>query len=94
MSASPVSISRLACMAASSEEPHRRLIVEPGTDVGKPFKSHAMRATLRLSSPAWLAQPKKTSSSRDQSALGLRATNALMGTAARSSVRTLASAPP
>jgi hypothetical protein len=41
-----------------------------------------------------LAQPKNTSSSRDQSALALRAMSALIGAAARSSVRTLASAPP
>jgi hypothetical protein len=53
-----------------------------------------MRATLRLSSPAWLAQPSKTSSSADQSALALRFTSARIGMAARSSVRTRASAPP
>ena len=42
-------------------EPHRRLIVAPGTSSGRPASSAAMRATLRLSSPAWLAQPKSTS---------------------------------
>src|SRR5450759_10116 len=60
---------------------------------GLPASSSAMRATLRLSSPAWLAQPKNTSSSFSQSILGLRAISALIGAAARSSVRTLASAP-
>ena len=40
-----------------------------------------MRATLRLSSPAWLAQPRKTSSSCDQSTFGLRAISALIGPA-------------
>ena len=30
----------------------------PGTDCGSPASSTAMRATLRLSSPAWFAQPR------------------------------------
>ena len=34
----------------------------PGTRPGSPASSSAMRATLRLSSPAWLAQPRMTSS--------------------------------
>jgi hypothetical protein len=39
---------------ATAERPlaHRRLIVSPGTDTGNPASSDAMRATLRLSSPA------------------------------------------
>jgi len=49
---SPVRIARAALATASSPEPHRRLIVAPGTDVGNPARSEAMRATLRLSSPA------------------------------------------
>ena len=32
--------------------------VRPGTLAGNPASRSAMRATLRLSSPAWLAQPK------------------------------------
>ena len=36
MSASPVSIIREPVMAASSEEPHSRFIVVPGTETGKP----------------------------------------------------------
>ena len=32
--------------------------VTPATDCGKPASSTAMRATSRLSSPAWLAQPR------------------------------------
>jgi acetyl-CoA acetyltransferase len=32
---------------------------------GSPASSSAMRATLRLSSPAWLAQPRITSSMRE-----------------------------
>ena len=55
---SPTAIARLALNAASIPEPHSRLTVAPGTDVGRPASSTAMRATLRLSSPAWLASPK------------------------------------
>ena len=35
-----------------------RFTVTPATDSGRPASSAAMRATLRLSSPAWLAAPK------------------------------------
>ena len=34
----------------------------PATESGSPASSAAMRATLRLSSPAWFAQPNQTSS--------------------------------
>ena len=55
-------------------EPHRRFTVAPGIEVGRPASSTAMRATLRLSSPAWLASPKYTSSTRlELVALGQRA---------------------
>ena len=93
-SISPVRIARAASPTALSPEAQSRFTVTPGTEAGSPASNSAMRATLRLSSPDWLAQPKNTSSSRDQSALALRPTSALIGTAARSSVRTLASAPP
>ena len=55
---SPAAMARLALKAASMPEPHRRLTVAPGIEVGSPASSTAMRATLRLSSPAWLASPK------------------------------------
>ena len=55
--ASPALIARAALPTASIPDPHRRLIVVPGTSVGRPASSAAMRATLRLSSPAWFAQP-------------------------------------
>src|SRR6185436_2150049 len=71
-----------------------RFSVWPGTDSGIPASNSAIRATLRLSSPAWLAQPKNTSSTCDQSRLGCFAISALIGVAARSSARTLASEPP
>ena len=57
-SASPVSTVRAASIAASIPEPHSRVTVAPGTEVGSPASSTAMRATLRLSSPAPFASPK------------------------------------
>jgi hypothetical protein len=50
-------MARAAVPTASRLEPHRRLMVPPPTSIGRPASSAAMRATLRLSSPAWLAQP-------------------------------------
>src|SRR3954468_1049773 len=41
---------------------HNRLTVKPGVVSGRPASSAAIRATLRLSSPDWLAAPKTTSS--------------------------------
>jgi hypothetical protein len=54
---SPDLMARAAIPTQSRLEPHRRLTVVPGTSTGKPASSPAIRATLRLSSPAWLAQP-------------------------------------
>ena len=93
-SISPARMARAAVPTASMPEAQSRLSVTPGTLTGSPASSSAMRATLRLSSPAWLAQPKYISSSFSQSTFGLRAISALIGTAARSSVRTFASTPP
>ena len=93
-SISPARMARAASPTALRPEPQSRLTVTPGTVAGSPASSKAMRATLRLSSPAWLAQPSTTSSSAAQSTLGLRATSARIGMAARSSARILASAPP
>jgi hypothetical protein len=55
--ASPALIARAAVPTASMPEPQRRFMVVPGTATGRPARRAAMRATLRLSSPAWLAQP-------------------------------------
>ncbi len=92
-SASPQRRARAAAPMASMPEPHRRLTVVPGTLIGRPASREDMRATLRLSSPAWLAQPKITSSTAVQSTCGLRAISARSGTAPRSSARTADSAP-
>ena len=55
--ASPALIERAAMPMASRLDPHNRFTVFAGTSTGKPASSAAMRPTLRLSSPAWLAQP-------------------------------------
>jgi hypothetical protein len=88
---SPAAIARLALNAASIPDPQSRFTVAPGIEVGRPASRTAMRATLRLSSPAWFASPKYTSSG---STPGLRSTSALTTVAARSSGRVAASAPP
>ena len=92
-SASPDLMARAAMPVASMPEPQRRFTVAPGMPSGSPASSEAMRATLRLSSPAWLAQPRMTSSSAPQLRRGWRAIRARIGTAARSSARTAARAP-
>ena len=45
-------------------------------EYGIPANNKLMRATLRLSSPAWLAAPKMTSSTRSNWNDGLRSINA------------------
>ncbi|MNO78490.1 hypothetical protein D3C76_696310 [compost metagenome] len=57
-SISPLAMARKAVPTASIPEAHRRFRVTPGMLSGRPASSSAMRATLRLSSPAWLAQPR------------------------------------
>ncbi len=93
MSASPASIAREPWMTASTDEPQSRFTVAPGTVVGKPASRAPKRATLRLSSPAWFASPKITSSMRAGS-MPVRSTLARITIAARSSGRTPDRAPP
>jgi hypothetical protein len=57
-SASPAAIVRAASQTASIPEPHSRFTVAPGISTGSPASSTAIRATFRLSSPAWLAAPQ------------------------------------
>src|SRR6266545_341318 len=92
-SPSPALIACAALAAAWSPEPHSRFTVWPGTSTGRPARSRAIRATLRLSSPAWFVHPRITSS-MDVGSIPERSTTALIGIAARSSARTDASAPP
>ena len=89
----PLQIACAAALIAWRPEPHRRLTVWPGTSTGSPASSKAMRATLRLSSPAWLPQPMITSSTPFGST-PVRSSSARMTWAASVSGRTLASAPP
>jgi len=56
--ASPTATARFAAITASRPDPHSRLMVAPGTEVGRPASRPAMRATFRLSSPAPFASPK------------------------------------
>ena len=70
MSASPAAIERAALAMASRPEPHSRLTVAPGTVTGSPASRMAIRPTLRLSSPAWLAAPQYTSSTAPGPARG------------------------
>ena len=92
-SPSPARIACAALATACSPDPHSRFTVCPGTSTGSPASSAAIRATLRLSSPAWLAQPRITSSIVFGS-IPVFSRTALMGTAAKSSARTPANAPP
>src|SRR3954471_25052252 len=57
-SPSPAAIAWQAPTTAERPDAQRRLTVTPATDSGSPARSAAIRATLRLSSPAWLAQPR------------------------------------
>ena len=92
-SPSPARMARKAVFTAVKPEAHSRLNVTAGTVCGKPASKVAMRATLRLSSPAWLAQPRYTSSTAAASILFL--SRMLFSTrAARSSGLTLARPPP
>ncbi len=57
-SPSPAATAWQAETTAESPEAQSRFSVTPATDSGSPARSAAMRATLRLSSPAWFAAPK------------------------------------
>ncbi len=93
-SASPTSIAREPCIAASREEPQSRLTVVAGTEVGSPASRTAIRPTLRLSSPAWFAHPQSTSATPAGSRSGTAASTPRSAVAARSSGRVPARAPP
>ena len=56
-SISPARMPRAASPTALRPEAQSRFTVMPGTESDTPASSSAMRATLRLSSPAWLAHP-------------------------------------
>src|SRR2546430_581261 len=91
-SPSPVLMARAAALIAERPEEQRRLKVRPATETGKPARRAAIRATFRLSSPAWFAQPRYTSSTRAGSTPARRTTSPTTS-AARSSGRTSLNAP-
>jgi len=91
-SASPAAIICLAVMIAVSPLAQSRFTVKPGVVLGNPASRVAMRATLRLSSPAWLAAPSTTSSIASGS-MPARRTASRTTSAARSSGRTWARPP-
>ena len=57
-SPSPATTACEAETTAERPDAQSRLTVTPATDSGSPASSAAMRATFRLSSPAWFAAPK------------------------------------
>ncbi len=85
---------RAAAIEADKPEAHKRFTVSPGTVYGKPASNNAIRATLRLSSPAWFAQPMITSPICFTSMFALRFTNSFKTNAAKSSVRIVDNVPP
>jgi len=92
-SASPVAIICRAVASAVSPEAQSRLTVWPGIVSGSPARRTAMRATFRLSSPAWFAAPR-TTSSMSAGSMPARSTAVPTTRAARSSGRTPDRAPP
>src|ERR1700722_1907118 len=92
-SASPAAMARAALAMASIPDPQSRVPVARGPSTGRPASSTPIRATFRLSSPAWLAAPQYTSSIRAGSSHSLRASRALITSAVRWSGRTEASEP-
>ena len=78
---------------AASPEAQSRFTVTPATDSGSPASSAPIRATFRLSSPAWFAHPNQTSSISPASTPA-RSTAAPIAIAARSSGRIPARPPP
>ena len=92
-SASPARTMRAAWTIASAPDPHNLFTVSPAVSTASPASSAAMRATLRLSSPAPFASPNTTSSTPALISAGLRWASARIGIAARSSTRRSDSAP-
>jgi hypothetical protein len=57
-SASPTMMDLAARFTASSPDEQLRFTVTPLTSTGKPASKADIRATSRLSSPAWFPQPE------------------------------------
>ena len=93
--ASPTAIARLAWIAASRPEPHRRLTVAPGTVVGRPGEQHRhpRDVAVVLAGPVGVAEEDVVDPLGVEAGIALDQ-RAARTCAARSSGRTLASAPP
>src|SRR5205809_1238047 len=87
-----VLMARAAALIAARPDEQRRLKVRPATETGNPAGRGAIRATFRLSCPAWFAQPRYTSSTKAGSTPARRTTSPTTS-APRSSGRTSLSAP-
>ncbi len=83
-----------ASTVALKPDAHKRLTVWPGTVIGKPAINEAIRATLRLSSPAWFAQPIITSTTLLKSTDGFFTINSFKTNVAKSSVLIVDNVPP
>ena len=79
---------------ACKPEAHNLFTVLPATLTGKPANNAAIRATLRLSSPAWFASPAITSSIACTSMFEFRFNNDFITFASKSSGRTELNFPP
>src|SRR5436190_23616246 len=86
-SASPHMICLEASIIARRPDAHKRFTVLPATETGNPANNAAILATLRLSSPAWLAAPAITSSIAFTSRDSFLCNKATMVLAKRSSGR-------
>jgi len=92
-SASPLRTVAAAVPTADKLLPHRRLTVMPGTESGSPASRAAIRATLRLSSPALIGRAQHHLIDVDAGHASPD-NNPARTVAARSSGRTWASRPP
>ena len=93
-SARPRRIWLAASATACRPEEQKRLMVMPGTVIGRPASRAPMRATFMPCSASGMAQPTITSPMRAGSMPGTWATTDLMAWASMSSGRTLRNIPP
>ncbi len=92
-SARPRRIWLAASATACTPDEQKRLMVRPGTVIGRPASSRPMRATFMPCSASGMAQPTMTSPISAGSIPGTCATTDLMAWASMSSGRTLRNMP-
>jgi hypothetical protein len=91
-SPAPMAMAPAAEWIACIEEPQKRLMVAPATEIGSSAMRSIRRATLRPCSPSGKAQPKRRSS-MSLGSMPVLAISAFTTAAARSSGRTLVRSP-